>query len=667
MTGDELFRQMGSRAPFNRLHPRMAEFFKDYLAHEKVVRFGDRYVVNTQFPPYPSRAFDHFAEGFTRLGDVAERRLYSVTLGVTNRCSFRCWHCYNAGRSQRDVPTAQMQDLIRQLQDRGAVLMTLTGGEPLLRDDLEALVACADDRSCVIVGTTGEGLTRERAERLRDGGVFGIGISLDSHIEREHDRLRGRKGAFEIAMNALQTAHEAGLYSYVVTVGTTEMMESDGLMPLIELAGRSGAYEVHLLEPCPIGRLQGRDDVRLREDHRAKIFEYQKIVSVREDLPILSSYAYLESGEAFGCGAGLTHLTIDGSGEVSPCQFVPLSFGNIQNESLDVILARMGKYFQRPRCECIGHVLGPRIRGESFPLSTEESIRICAEHLPREHDVPRFFRILETASDEVGRVELESAYDEVHEDYDQYWLSQAGQPVEELVRRIDWRGTERVFEAGCGTGFATVMLGRRARSVVAADVSEGMLSEARRRVEADHRANVEFLHGDALELLRSRGPFDVVFTSWVLGYIPLRPFFTVAAESLAAGGRVTLIVHRQHSPREPMEVFTELVSDDPTVLSKRVFFDFPVDADHLRREISEAGLVVRDLWEGEVVFPCDSARGVMDHLMKSGAGTAYYQAVDPQRRDELTEKFVRRLAERMGSPSDYRVRHEYFACIADKK
>ena len=116
-----------------------------------------------------------------------------------------------------------------------------------------------------------------------------------------------------------------------------------------------------------------------------------------------------------------------------------------------------------------------------------------------------------------------------------------------------------------------------------------------------------------------------------------------------------------------MEVFTELVSDDPTVLSKRVFFDFPVDADHLRREISEAGLVVRDLWEGEVVFPCDSARGVMDHLMKSGAGTAYYQAVDPQRRDELTEKFVRRLAERMGSPSDYRVRHEYFACIADKK
>ena len=83
-------------------------------------------------------------------------------------------------------------------------MITLTGGEPLLRDDLEEIVELFDDRSCLIVGTTGDGLSAERAKRLRSRGVFGIGISLDSTDEQEHDRLRGMKGAFRTALSALQ-------------------------------------------------------------------------------------------------------------------------------------------------------------------------------------------------------------------------------------------------------------------------------------------------------------------------------------------------------------------------------------------------------------------------------------------------------------------------------
>ena len=94
MTGNE-FLQMMARGPLAaRMHPLLAGFLKDYLAHEKVIRFSDRYVINTHFPPYPSRAFENVIGHFTQVGDAQARRLFSVTLAVTNRCNYRCWHCY---------------------------------------------------------------------------------------------------------------------------------------------------------------------------------------------------------------------------------------------------------------------------------------------------------------------------------------------------------------------------------------------------------------------------------------------------------------------------------------------------------------------------------------------------------------------------------------------
>ena len=111
MRGDEFFQTISKRPPFTKLHPRVAGFFKKYFSKEKVVSFDGRYVVNTHFPPYPSAAFDQLVGQFGALGDAATRRLYSVTLAVTNRCPFKCWHCYNAGRSQRDMPLDALRNL----------------------------------------------------------------------------------------------------------------------------------------------------------------------------------------------------------------------------------------------------------------------------------------------------------------------------------------------------------------------------------------------------------------------------------------------------------------------------------------------------------------------------------------------------------------------------
>jgi len=668
MRGDEFFLRTSKQPLFTKLHPRVAAFLQDYFAKEKVIPFGDRFVVNTNFPPYPSATFDRMVGQFTPAAPAAARRLFSVTMAVTNRCPFNCWHCYNAGRSQTDVPLAVWKNLAGELQDLGAVVVTLTGGEPLLRDDLADIARAFDERTCVVVGTTGDGLTPDRAQQLRDSGVFAVGISLDATEEAEHDRRRGRKGAFRTALQAVQVARDNGLYPYVVTVVTRDLLPRERFLPLLRFAGDAGALEVHVLEPSASGKLTGQTDVLLTATERRQLLAYQEEVAHDESLPILSSFSYLESPEAFGCGAGLTHIYIDGGGEVCPCNLVPLSFGNLMREPFGQILNRMGCHFCQPRTGCVGRQLARHFPTAGLPAAPEQSQAICAQHLPREHAVPAFFRIRnEAQSAEVGAPELQEAYNRVHGDYDTFWLSEAARPVDNLVAQIPWTGRERVFEAGCGTGYATALLAGRAAQVQAADLSEGMLAEARVRVGRRNLGNVEFFAGDALARLQAGGPFDDIFSSWVLGYIPLRPFFAAASRALANGGRLGFIVHRENSPREPMEIFTGLVAEDPGVLLKRVAFDFPRDAAHVRELITAAGLEVESLQQDSILFTYDSAEQVLEHLLKSGAGTAFYDTIDPVRRPALTHRFLHMLAERREpGATGFAVRHEYVACVARK-
>ncbi|MHC4187843.1 MAG: methyltransferase domain-containing protein, partial [Planctomycetota bacterium] len=427
--------------------------------------------------------------------------------------------------------------------------------------------------------------------------------------------------------------------------------------------------EVHLLEPSATGKLAGNKDVLLKEAEKKLLFKYQSEVAEDESMPILSCFLYLESQQAFGCGAGLSHLYIDGSGQVCPCNLVPISFGNITEEPFDHILERMGRHFCKPRTSCVGKILCKHIKSEQLPLNPQESDIICAKHLPRKHKVPRFFKIRAEAQQEVGKSELESAYDRIHEDYDEFWLSEAGKPIEDLISRIPFKDIKNVFEAGCGTGFGTALLLdtlKGSANITAVDLSEEMLAQARNRIHSLGLGNVELIAGDALEILGASGPFDLVFSSWVLGYIPLKPFFASAGRTLQSFGKLVFVVHKENSPREPLEIFGQLVAQDPSVLLKRVAFDFPRDMEHTEQQLISTGFKVVDIWDGKIVFRYNTAQQVLEHLLKSGAGTAYYDAVDPERREHLEQQFIETITRRVKAGTKYEVIHDYICCIAEK-
>lgn len=668
MKGDEFLTTMAGRPPFAALHPQIAAFLKDYLSGEKVVRFGDQYVINTHLPPYPGPAFDNMAEHFSADAEVRDGKLFSVTLAVTNRCTYRCWHCYNADRSQEDLSLGAWKGIASALQERDVVHVTLSGGEPLLRDDLEQVATSFGPRAYLGLNTTGAGLTGERAAGLRAAGLFALGVSLDSMDGQEHDSLRGRAGAFDTAVRALELAGGAGLYPYVISVARKEFLEPARFRAFMRFAADVGAREIHLLEPCAIGRLAGNEGVVLDETDVQRLLECQAEAASSEDLPIVSSFRYLESPSAFGCGAGITHLYIDGTGEVCPCNLVPLSFGNAVTEPLGAILGRMGSHFDKPRCSCVGQTLRKHVRGSRLPLSRRESEELCERHLAGKHDVPRFFRV-RAAATSVGRAELRSAYDHVHAHYDDYWLTEAAAPIHDLLGRIRPGRVSTAFEAGCGTGFATAILAGMlpaGATLTAVDLSEGMLAEARRRLRERGLDSVRFVHGDAMEALRGSPPMDLVISTWALGYIPLEEFFSTAASSMRERGRLGFVVHRDNSPREPLEVLGELIAEDPSSLLKQVRFDFPTDAEAVEERLRSAGFETEYLHRGRIAFRCDSAAAALEHLLKSGAGTAYFDAVDPAKRDELVRRFIALMSARDERRGTHDVIHEYIACIARK-
>ncbi len=122
-------------------------------------------------------------------------------------CNARCrtCECWQAAPDARVLSTAEGMDLIKQLAENGVMNLCFTGGEPLLRKDIFELIACAK-RHHLATALMSNGLliNDRRAKKLIDAGLDLIYISLDGSTPELNDSLRGIKGYFELASQAIE-------------------------------------------------------------------------------------------------------------------------------------------------------------------------------------------------------------------------------------------------------------------------------------------------------------------------------------------------------------------------------------------------------------------------------------------------------------------------------
>lgn len=378
-----------------RLPPAFLWFMARQMRYEKITELDGRLFVNTTYTPLKTRAYRTALDYF---GNVAGGGInpMSVYFSVTNRCHLNCWYCSNPGGNKLDLGFETLSRAIRQAQDLGAACIGFTGGEPLLRGDLEKLVSLVDDRSYTLLFTSGHGLDAARARALKAAGLTAAVVSLDSHVEEEHNAKRNSGKAYGEAVAALKTSIEAGLYTAISMVITKDILYSGRIYDFIRFAAGLGVHEIRILRPKPCGKVIKGNFELLEEKDVRKFVELQYEINTDPALPSIMSLPHIGSVNNFGCSAARTHVYVSADGDVCPCDFVPMAFGNIAEEAFSDIYRRMLKTFPANLHGCISQLAYREIDGLSggrLPLKDPAAIAQVMASLG-DRAVPKLYRKL---------------------------------------------------------------------------------------------------------------------------------------------------------------------------------------------------------------------------------------------------------------------------------
>ncbi len=348
-----------------------------------------RNVYSLYLPPIPSGGDARLLEGIFRDKLFQLRTPRAVTIAVTHDCQCRCIHCSAEDHRTSGEPLS-CGEIGRVVSDglaMGMTNVTFTGGEPLLREDLEDLVTSVpEDLAVSKVFTNGALLTAERAASLKAAGLQAVKLSLDSPDPFKHDRLRQRHGSFQEVEKGVKDALEAGLLVGLSTYATKESVAEGTLGHLASLAAEWNVHEISVFDVIPTGRLLHDDGALMDEDTRKALMEQARTLN-REfggrPRIVTQSWTNSPSGFAayFGCLAGTYQFHVTAYGEFTPCDFTPISFGNVRNESVDRLWKKLAAHpaFCEHRRKC-------RMQTPAF---REQYIRPIPEGVPLPYPVEK--------------------------------------------------------------------------------------------------------------------------------------------------------------------------------------------------------------------------------------------------------------------------------------
>ncbi len=305
-------------------------------------------------------------------------KAYSVSWNLTQRCNLLCAHCYMSAfagaDASREFSTGECLRVIDEIaQVNPNVFLILTGGEPLLRKDIFNLADyAAEKRFTVVLGTNGVLLREKQAKLMREHGIRGASISLDSTDKKKHDEFRHLRGAWDAAVRATEALRGEGL-DFSLHMAVTDWNVEE-IPAMIDLAKELGAKVLNLFFLVRIGRGQNLTDIT--PDHYERILRYLARVqgvgngslggsgpTARDEgpedpwstpvgnaggllirakcapffrrviweldpgSPLLKNYAH------GSCPAGKYYCRITPEGDVTPCPYMPVAAGNLRQIS----------------------------------------------------------------------------------------------------------------------------------------------------------------------------------------------------------------------------------------------------------------------------------------------------------------------------------------------
>lgn len=281
---------------------------------------------------------------------------YAISWNTTYRCNLRCSHCYldtNAltRQSASELSTQEGFRLIDQMAEINPnLLLILTGGEPLLRKDIYELASYASRKGMMVVlGTNGNLIDDDIAKKLKESGVTGIGISLDSLAPDKHDKFRGIPRAWDDTLNGIEACRRQGIEFQIQTTVTRDNFHE--ISEIIDFSHNLGAKVFNLFFLVCTGKGQELTDITPQQYDQAlhRLFDIQKkyqgkMMVGAKCAPHYRRIAYehdpsspLVRTYSGGCPAGAHYCRITPEGDVTPCPYMPNVSGNVREKTFGEI------------------------------------------------------------------------------------------------------------------------------------------------------------------------------------------------------------------------------------------------------------------------------------------------------------------------------------------
>jgi len=199
--------------------------------------------------------------------DQLNRPLRDLRISVTDRCNFRCTYCMPAeiyGERYRFLPKSdlltfeEIARVARVLVGMGVVKLRLTGGEPLVREDIETLVALLAriDGARDLAMTTNGYLLPQKAQALKDAGLGRVTVSLDSLDEAVFRRMNGDRASVERVLAGIAAAERAGLTPVKINTVVQRGVNDHTLVDLARYCKDRGLI-VRFIEYMDVGTRNG--------------------------------------------------------------------------------------------------------------------------------------------------------------------------------------------------------------------------------------------------------------------------------------------------------------------------------------------------------------------------------------------------------------------------
>ncbi len=264
-----------------------------------------------------------------------------ISWNVTRECNMKCAHCYiNATDTKlpNELSTNEAKNLMNQIYEVSRPLLVLSGGEPLLRQDIFELISYGASKGLKMgLGSNGNLIDESVAKKLKDSGIATVSISIDSNSPDQHNQFRGVSGSWE---NAVEACKALKRNNVLVQVNTTLTQQNyNQIDEIMTLSENIGVENFHLFFLVPTGRGSKLTDISPEKYEEMITKTFAKTANHKLNVRPSCAPQFMRIAKGMGldmrqwirgCIAGLYYCRIYSNGDVTPCPYLPIKLGNIR-------------------------------------------------------------------------------------------------------------------------------------------------------------------------------------------------------------------------------------------------------------------------------------------------------------------------------------------------